>query len=203
MPDSRIKHYLAADVYANRPSPPDTVDGQLPFYLATDTTGLTVWDGTAWRPINSAAYVAYPQVNILFPTDFKVKTGCGGSIVINANSAMRFFQFGDQATPGNGDVIEASVWLEVGTYDVVVCGLTSTDRGKIDWSLDGLSPFMSAQDWYSGSAAYNVIKTGTLTVSVPGRHLLDATVNGKNASASNYYFSIAYITLINQTLTVS
>jgi hypothetical protein len=90
--------------------------------------------------------------------------------------------------------------LDATTYDVYVLGLTASSRGKLDWSLDGGAAFISGQDWYSSNLTYNVTKNGTLTVAAAGRHLLRATVNGKNASSSAYNMNFTCVVLIAQTL---
>ena len=69
-----------------------------------------------------------------------------------------------------------------------------SNRGKIDWYIDGVLA-VSGQDWYVGSLIYNVVKTASVTVSGSGLHTVKGVTNGKNASSSNRVFSISSISL--------
>lgn len=140
----------------------------------------------------------YPQSVILLGDQFKIVAG-GGTINHAVNTAQRYNYYTGCSTNTNGDAIETAAVLKVGTYDVVVLGVTAGTRGILDWSCDGVN-FITGQDWYSAAATYNVVKTGTLVISASGRHLIRATVNGKNASSSNYVLSVTAIILIAQTL---
>lgn len=202
MASGLLSDYLGVGLAAARPATPSLGTGVCGFYYATDTLTLSAWNGSAWANVSSGTTLSMPQDQIVFVPQFKVKSGCGGSIAIGTGTSAPFFLTGNQATPGNGDVAETAILLDAGTYDVTVQGTTDINRGKIDWSLDGASAFISAQDWYSGSTVEGAIKTGTLTVASAGRHLLDLTINGKNGSSSGYYFSIGYIKFVRQTLTV-
>lgn len=193
--------YLGVGLAAARPATPSLGMGVCGFYYATDTLALSVWNGSSWANVSSGTTLSMPQDVMVFVPQFKVKTGCGGSIAIGTGTSAPFYLTGNQATPGNGDVAETALLLDAGTYDVTVQGTTDSNRGKIDWKLDG-SAFISGQDWYSGGTVEGVIKTGTLTVASAGRHLLDLVINGKNGSSSGYYFSNTYIKFVRQTLTI-
>lgn len=143
----------------------------------------------------------YPQFARLFIRDFRVVTGCGGSISFAPATAKIFNLEGNQTTPGNGDKIQASVFLEAGTYNFSAIGEKSASRGIIDWALDDVT-FKTGDDWYNGSSVNNFISTGSVVIANSGRHILSLTINGKNASSSNYYFSITCVEFSNTTLTV-
>lgn len=82
--------------------------------------------------------------------------------------------------------------LDADDYIFHAMGTTGTNCGKMDFYLDSEStPFISAQDWYSDPKAYNVEKTGAVTVSTSGKHLMICWVNGKNGSSSAYYYSFS------------
>jgi hypothetical protein len=94
-----------------------------------------------------------------------------------------------QNTPANGDTFTHSFMLKAGTYTLYVQGKTATNCGLIDWYIDD-TKVVSLQDWY-GSSTDEVVKTAaSLTVTGDGRHVLKGVINGKNASASDYYMQL-------------
>jgi hypothetical protein len=153
---------------------------------------LTDDDPETWTQIGGASAI-YPQ-DVWIPIHlFKIVTGgftWSGTVSTAQQYNVEYFQ----NSPADGNAIQTTVLLKAGTYDVFVLGITANNRGIIDWSMDG-SNFISGQDWYNGSDQYNIIKTGTVTIADDGRHLLKATVNGKNGSSSNYYMVITAIWL--------
>lgn len=92
-----------------------------------------------------------------------------------------------QSPAALNDSFTQSVWLEAGTYVFTVIGQTSTNRAKIDWTLDKDIVIVAGQDWYSASAVQNVTKSVTVVVPVSGYHLLTGTVSGRNASNTTGY----------------
>lgn len=137
-----------------------------------------------------------PQDSIAFFNMFDITVG-GGSMTLAKDTGQIFNFFSYPSTATNGDAAQTTISLKAGTYDVFVLGCSYNDRGIIDWSLNGVN-FIAGQDWYSAGLVYNVVKTGTLTVGTSGRHLLKATVNGKNASSSSYYAIITAIWFVAQ-----
>lgn len=134
----------------------------------------------------------YPQDVFIPIHQFKIISGSftwSGTTDTNQELNTQFFQ----SSAADGNIIQTTVMLKSGVYDVYVLGITANNRGKIDWSLDGGTPFISGQDWYNVATQQNITKTGTLTVASSGRHRLRATVNGKNGSSSNYFVVITAV----------
>lgn len=50
MASGRLIDYLRSGLAASRPATPDLQDGGLGLYYATDTSELSVWDGSDWGP---------------------------------------------------------------------------------------------------------------------------------------------------------
>lgn len=99
-----------------------------------------------------------------------------------------------QSGPANGDWIEWDVLLDAGTWALDVICQRRENRGIIDYSIDGVE--VGSHDQYGASAAYNQIATFSgITVGTTGIHTLRATVDGKHASSSNYYFVLSLLTL--------
>lgn len=95
----------------------------------------------------------------------------------------------------NGDVHTYYVPpIEAGTYKLIFEGAKNTDRGKIDWTLDGVS-IATGQDWYGTSAAAQFTVTD-VTVAKSGTHTLVGTMNGKNASSGDYEIYVAKVAFV-------
>jgi hypothetical protein len=91
-----------------------------------------------------------------------------------------------QSAAADADSFTQSCVLGEGTYTLYILGETRTAGGKVDWTLDGAS-IATGQDWYSASNTPNVIKSiASIVIATGGRHILQGTINGKNASSSGY-----------------
>lgn len=173
-----------------------------PSVTAVDTlkfsNGSVTDNGDGSVSIAAGGSAIYPQIATAFIYDFEIVTGVS-SYVRFVDTAQIFATWGYQNTQADGDAVQVPVLLKAATYDFEVLGTTDSNRGLIDWSMDGTN-FVTGQDWYSASRVNNVVKTGTVTIASDGRHLLKLTINGKNASSSSYYFGITRIILRAQTL---
>lgn len=218
---------LNANVIINGTQPQHTLDvngnigiatsGYLNFGAADGNSGYGFRDNAGvlefknnsgnWTPIGSGTGgggVVGQDITIPM-LQFKIINGCGGSFIRSA-TAQQYYNFEIwQTTPAAGDIIQTTVNLAAGTYTFYALGRGSNNRGIIDWSIDGQSPFITGQDWYSASDAPNTIKSGTVTITESGRHTLRLTVTGKNAASSNYYFVLTsvYFVANNQTTDTS
>jgi len=151
----------------------------------TDFTGKTT-DDLAEGSTNK--YLDYPDQATCWHDEAQVESGNALSRLVDSTQAYGVQV--RQSPPANGDKFKQQVFLKAGTYEFHVLGYESTDRGMIDWSLDGTN-FATGQDWYDSSSAANVEKTVTgITVSTSGYHTLQGTINGKNASSSDYMMSL-------------
>jgi hypothetical protein len=109
-----------------------------------------------------------------------------GNAIANAGTSGGYFGvYSSQAGAANGDSFTQSFMLKPGTYKLKILGKTSSDSGKVDWSIDG-APIVSGQDWYTASTQQNVIMVVNVEVTGEGQHVLRGTINGKNASSSGY-----------------
>ena len=117
----------------------------------------------------------------------------GNALSFTVDTAQAYNGYARQAAANSdGDTFTHSCLLAAGSYTVSVLGLTAGSEGILDWDIDG-STVSTGQDWYSGSPVRNVVKTFTATISEGGRIVLTGTVNGKNASSSDYRTSITKI----------
>lgn len=111
----------------------------------------------------------------------------GGARVVTHEALQNYGFYVTQATPADADSFTQSVMLEAGTYTFIVLGVVVSTAGKIDWYIDDVLA-ISGQDWYSAGTAYNILKSGSVTVIGSGRHKIKGVINGKNASSSAYNF---------------
>ncbi len=90
-----------------------------------------------------------------------------------------------QSTAANNDEIEYWFPLDAGSYDFHRVHDKASDSGKIDWYLDG-TLIVSGQDLYNATTVRNDDVSTTVTVTGTGGHILQALINGKNASSSGF-----------------
>lgn len=114
----------------------------------------------------------------------------GNAIAHTLTASQIYGTYSNQSAAADADVFTNGVYLRKGTYTFYVLGITDTDRGKIDWTIDGVV-LVSGEDWYAGSTTYNVVKsTASVAVTFDGWHQVKGTVNGKNASSSGYVVAL-------------
>lgn len=126
----------------------------------------------------------YPTHATMWFDEFTVSTG---ALTVILESLQRY---GFQVFPSahsNGLYIETTISLAAGSYTFSVLGQTESDACILDWTIDGVA-VLTGQDWYSAGVVRNVVQTGTITVTKSGTHILRGTVNGKNASSTDFYF---------------
>lgn len=98
----------------------------------------------------------------------------------------------EQGSPNNGDYFTCSFTLQTGTYTCYVLGISAANRGKIDFTLDGVSQ-VTGQDWYNALTTFNTVLSFTLTASTDGYHVLKGTINGHTVGSTGYYFGLTKI----------
>lgn len=152
----------------------------------TDGQAL-VWNaaGSVWFPstLPTPQAAQYPRRAFGFHGNDLIVTG--GALTRVHNASQDFSHYAYQNPAANGNTFTTSIMLRAGTYTLSVLGITANNKGKIDWYVDDVLQ-ISGQDWYSSSATYNVVKSGSITVVGDGYHILKGVVNGKNASSSAY-----------------
>lgn len=91
-----------------------------------------------------------------------------------------------QSAAANGDAFTQTFVLAEGTYTFYALGRNHTSGGRIDWYIDDVA-IATAQDWYAGSVAPNVVKSvPSVVIAEGGRHVLKGVINGKNGSSGGY-----------------
>lgn len=87
----------------------------------------------------------------------------------------------------NGRWVEYQVWIPAGTWSFDLLSYRFSSQGIVDISLDGSE--VGSIDLYSGSSQLNYKSTATgIVVPETKIYTLRMTVDGKNASSSNYGF---------------
>jgi len=162
--------------------------------LANSTNPLS-----AANPVADKGYVD-AQVNVLpYEVEFqafsaKIVAGNPLTAVYDAAGNLPGVQFAVyQNASASADEFSHEFICAAGTYSFFARGVKGSDKGKIDWKIDGVD-FATGQDWYAAAAA---VQTATTTgiVCTAGRHTLTGKINGKNASSSGYNFARSWYRL--------
>ena len=157
--------------------PPTFVNGNL--VAASDLN-------TALRDNFQYLYNAIPNRTLLWHHQALSTTGNALARTYDANQYQNLYAY--QNAGANGDKFTQGFYLRAGTYTFYIIGLTGSNSGKVDWTLDGAaSPFMQGQDWYSASTTYNVIKSvANVLVTGSGYHKLQGKINGQNGASTGF-----------------
>ena len=67
------------------------------------------------------------------------KVTVGNAIARTVNSSQRFYHYGYQSAAATGDTFTHGVYLRKGTYTFKALGVTDSDHGQVDWTIDGVS----------------------------------------------------------------
>lgn len=169
------------------PNASETIDGVTTRAFYEGQTEYIITDGSNWLSLENITTDRGYTISPLRMIHSKAQ-----SYIYNAGQFNLYYSY--QTSPANGDTYTFSIWLSKGSYTLSVAGATLTSTGILDWTIDGVSA-TTGQDWYSASAIYSVLKTFTLVVPFTGYHKIVATVNGKHASSSNYYYAVSEVNI--------
>lgn len=94
----------------------------------------------------------------------------------------------------DGDNVSYKVYLDAGTYTLLISGNTWPHAGITDIYLDAVE--IASFDWYADPVVKNVrqLQTG-ITVASSGIYTLKIQLDGKHASSNGYQFLPSYIAL--------
>jgi len=111
--------------------------------------------------------------------------------VSDANRSGGYYLTNDDANGGSSaqnDDVRYKIYIpKTGYYDIWVAGYEGTSMGITDVQIDSSSK--GSIDWYASSGAWTYKAVENVSIS-KGRHNLDFIVSSKNASSSDYEFSI-------------
>jgi hypothetical protein len=164
-------------------------------WRATGDSTLTVGEGLSfvgqggWRATGEESIVTIP-----FPTRATIFSDeanvVAGNSVVKGVGAGRWSCYEYQDPPANGDSRSWGVFLADGTYNFTVLSYDDANYGKVDWYIDG-TLVVTGEDHYLGSGTWSVEHPHTgIYIAGSGFHVVKSVVNGKNASSSNYYFTL-------------
>ena len=162
--------------------------------LARQLDDNTLWMLTDDSPVTwvqvGGSSVSYPKTWTMWHDQSKVTNG--NAIRKSNNTNQPYGRYADQNTPANGDISENGFYVAAGTYTLKMLIIKETDTGKLDISIDGGS-VIGTIDFYGSLAWGQEVSISSVVISTDGYHKLTMTVNGKNASSSDYH---CYITKI-------
>jgi hypothetical protein len=134
----------------------------------------------------------YPES--AFVPGLMAEAASGDVVSIYHDTQQNLAHFAYQTTPANGDSAQLRFFLASGNYYFRRAVIKNQYAAKIDWRLDGGSVF-ATDDLYAASQQNNVVISSELAVTTDGPHTLTLTVNGRNASAIDWFWYLIYIAL--------
>jgi hypothetical protein len=156
--------------------PASATDGNIALF--DGTTGKIIKDGGA------PTAATFSKTATMWHDQSVVTTG--NAIAVTVNTSQPYTFIAKQNAAANGDVSENGFVIAAGTYSLKILYVKTAASGKIDVTIDGAA--IVTIDAYAASSTYNQVSTTAGVVLTAGYHKIVFTVNGKNASSSNYEF---------------
>lgn len=145
---------------------------------ATGATGPAGVDGAS-----SGGWVYLPVIYVSASVGFVNYLTNGGQ---HPNFYRTTFNGGGEPDKATA-YLEWSLWLDAGTWEIVVHAVESEDAGIYTVSLDGTDVFSKDAYKVGGGIAYDVLGSGSVVVASAGVKALRLRANGKNVSSSDVY----------------
>lgn len=152
-------------------------------------TGITIPKRPTWNGKTAATITeqARSHAYIYGPRDFPTGLSAGAGWATTPESQNDYGGGGYSLINGNGSWQEWNLGvLKAGTWSVGFWASRGTDRGIIQWSMNGTN-FGSTLDRYNNASQQNapIIDT-TVNLIGTGLYTLRMTITGKNASSTDY-----------------
>lgn len=114
----------------------------------------------------------------------------GNTLTHTTITSQRYNSYSYQNTPALSDSFDNACFMAAGTYTFYVLGIQSPAAGICKWQYKvpggTFTDFITGQDWYNASLAYNTVLSGAITLPLGGYIVIRCVCTGKNASSSNY-----------------
>lgn len=133
---------------------------------------------------------------IIVTPDWPLKATIQGTWTVGFDGTVLWYNrvFGPSSTANDGDEVNFDIFLDAGTYSVVIVGQANTNRGIAKILLDA-TEIMSA-DMYAGAGANNkLFQTDSISID-RGQYTLKFKADGKNGASSAYGVSFMQIIFI-------
>lgn len=134
----------------------------------------------------------------LFPQMATANSGWAIHVAAGGSSVFGSIVSTDNAN--DSDYLEWTAFLPAGNYKLTALYFTTTDRGKVDLSVDG-GAVVSTINEYSTPQAHNNLNVSSQFTVTEGSHTIRLTKNGKDASSSSYMVSLQHAQLVKQDAT--
>jgi hypothetical protein len=120
----------------------------------------------------------------------------GNAMDVFAHSTIADGRVFYQSPPADGNKVEFPVFFqETGIYRCHTIGISGNNVGIVDWRVTTpgavTTVVKSGQDRYLASEVRNIIMSFDFAVTAIGTHTIEARINGKNGSSSDYYHTIS------------
>jgi hypothetical protein len=107
----------------------------------------------------------------------------GGTLTI-ALATSYYYNMSVSQSPGAlGDSFQQNFAMASGTYTLFVMGYTSTNRGQVTFTIDGVT--QGTIDLYNATGGESISSIG-VTITTTGVHSIIGTVTGRNGASTGY-----------------
>ena len=154
-------------------------------FVESETTGEGIGSDTAQTLINTAASgnAGEGHVTLEVMAYNSITQGTWlWQINNNAENNGRIYN----STHADGDEIVYSMFLDAGTYTLIVIYASGPNGGIIDFYVDNVV-VKSVDTWTGAATQNNRSVTTSIVISDAGLKTLKFKVNGKNAASGNHY----------------
>jgi len=152
------------------------------------------WDDAASKWKDKAEAVAVVGEGHITILPFSYDSIGQGTWAFTSHAGLFFGGSIANTSSTDGDNLSYKVYLDVGTYALLLFTRTHPGGPIVDFDIDAVE--VASFDDYSNPGVNNVIFTQTgIIISTPGLKTLKARVDGKNASSSAYLLYLTYMAL--------
>lgn len=122
------------------------------------------------------------------------KNVAGNALALNLQSTHVFNSYWKQEPGAINDIMEFSVLLQSGVYDLTIVGTQQGSNGIQHWIIDGVEDGQTID--MRGSTTANFTATISVEVLTSGLHTIQCKMSTKHASSSGYGNNMTYFKLL-------
>jgi hypothetical protein len=118
----------------------------------------------------------------------------GNALAANLSTTQWYLTAWHQNAPALNDIVDFSVVLDDGDYDLTIVGQKRTNGAILHVFIDGVED-ANTIDLYASSNSQNNEMTISVNVPTGGKHVIQFRASSKNASSSGYDAQVVFFTM--------